>query len=169
MSLFFRLFFYCVRLIFFFFFFFLMIRRPPRSTLFPYTTLFRSLSAVRGVFGASSFDPPGSSLSGPAAGMDRAESPRVFRAAAPVSGSRPGGTHRRGFLRADSDCHPAGRPVGTAPADGRLLGTMVWAAPEGRLVGRTRLGTAAPRRDGGGWRGLYTGGRRSFSGRRIRA
>src|SRR5258706_16106236 len=28
----------------FFFFFFLMIRRPPRSTLFPYTTLFRSVS-----------------------------------------------------------------------------------------------------------------------------
>src|SRR5438034_2343906 len=36
---------------FFFFFFFLMIRRPPRSTLFPYTTLFRSVSsqAIRGV------------------------------------------------------------------------------------------------------------------------
>src|SRR5258706_14356765 len=29
---------------FLFFFFFLMIRRPPRSTLFPYTTLFRSPS-----------------------------------------------------------------------------------------------------------------------------
>src|SRR5258705_7280882 len=28
-----------------FIFFFLMIRRPPRSTLFPYTTLFRSLAA----------------------------------------------------------------------------------------------------------------------------
>src|SRR2546425_11355498 len=28
-------------------FFFLMIRRPPRSTLFPYTTLFRSRNAVR--------------------------------------------------------------------------------------------------------------------------
>src|SRR2546429_3577174 len=27
----------------YFFFFFLMIRRPPRSTLFPYTTLFRSI------------------------------------------------------------------------------------------------------------------------------
>src|SRR2546426_5835331 len=26
-------------------FFFLMIRRPPRSTLFPYTTLFRSIAA----------------------------------------------------------------------------------------------------------------------------
>src|SRR6266849_10123054 len=29
------------------FFFFLMIRRPPRSTLFPYTTLFRSLPLPR--------------------------------------------------------------------------------------------------------------------------
>src|SRR2546427_12552164 len=29
-----------------FFFFFLMIRRPPRSTLFPYTTLFRSLQEL---------------------------------------------------------------------------------------------------------------------------
>src|SRR5690348_17549989 len=28
-------------------FFFLMIRRPPRSTLFPYTTLFRSLLPLR--------------------------------------------------------------------------------------------------------------------------
>src|ERR1017187_10611232 len=28
--------------------FFLMIRRPPRSTLFPYTTLFRSKAAIRG-------------------------------------------------------------------------------------------------------------------------
>src|SRR2546430_13823774 len=27
-------------------FFFLMIRRPPRSTLFPYTTLFRSVTYV---------------------------------------------------------------------------------------------------------------------------
>src|SRR2546430_3673869 len=31
----------------FYFFFFLMIRRPPRSTLFPYTTLFRSHSIER--------------------------------------------------------------------------------------------------------------------------
>src|SRR2546430_16615446 len=38
-------FFYYTRFLLFpfFFFFFLMIRRPPRSTLFPYTTLFRSL------------------------------------------------------------------------------------------------------------------------------
>src|SRR5256885_15894110 len=32
----------CFLFLLFFFFFFLMIRRPPRSTLFPYTTLFRS-------------------------------------------------------------------------------------------------------------------------------
>src|SRR3989449_3643582 len=31
----------------FFFFFFLMIRRPPRSTLFPYTTLFRSILSAK--------------------------------------------------------------------------------------------------------------------------
>src|SRR5256885_16303728 len=43
-ALFFLFFFFCFSYIFFFFFFFLMIRRPPRSTLFPYTTLFRSIS-----------------------------------------------------------------------------------------------------------------------------
>src|SRR5437763_15895391 len=50
---------YCVRFIYilffcfydfftssFLFFFFLMIRRPPRSTLFPYTTLFRSRKSI---------------------------------------------------------------------------------------------------------------------------
>src|SRR5256885_10759861 len=31
-------------------FFFLMIRRPPRSTLFPYTTLFRSIGVHRAMF-----------------------------------------------------------------------------------------------------------------------
>src|SRR5438552_12123176 len=44
--------------LFSFFFFFLMIRRPPRSTLFPYTTLFRSegktfCDAVRAVTGTA--------------------------------------------------------------------------------------------------------------------
>src|SRR5438034_10210162 len=36
------------------FFFFLMIRRPPRSTLFPYTTLFRSKLTLPPVTGTSS-------------------------------------------------------------------------------------------------------------------
>src|SRR3712207_7075095 len=34
------------------YFFFLMIRRPPRSTLFPYTTLFRSVFATKGLEGS---------------------------------------------------------------------------------------------------------------------
>src|SRR5260370_37449397 len=37
---------HCLRVIFYFFF--LMIRRPPRSTLFPYTTLFRSQQLAPG-------------------------------------------------------------------------------------------------------------------------
>src|SRR5256885_15945509 len=35
----------CLPYLLYLFFFFLMIRRPPRSTLFPYTTLFRSPAA----------------------------------------------------------------------------------------------------------------------------
>src|SRR5437763_3775398 len=35
--------------IFLFFFFFLLIRLPPRSTLFPYTTLFRSRFSMSGI------------------------------------------------------------------------------------------------------------------------
>src|SRR5258708_18983997 len=36
----------CLLFLYILFFFFLMIRRPPRSTLFPYTTLFRSAGLV---------------------------------------------------------------------------------------------------------------------------
>src|SRR3712207_7434882 len=49
-------------------FFFLMIRRPPRSTLFPYTTLFRSQSEgteLRGVLHL----PHGPAAAGPAPGV----------------------------------------------------------------------------------------------------
>src|SRR5207248_9884585 len=50
-----------------FFFFFLMIRRPPRSTLFPYTTLFRSCSKER----------EGSSPSSPTARADEWMGPGI--------------------------------------------------------------------------------------------
>ena len=40
----------CFRFCYIYFFFFLMIRRPPRSTLFPYTTLFRSLNNTQTAF-----------------------------------------------------------------------------------------------------------------------
>src|SRR3712207_7070423 len=58
------------------FFFFLMIRRPPRSTLFPYTTLFRSLWGNSGRRERR----PGTRLTlrrecAPEAFLDRGESP----------------------------------------------------------------------------------------------
>src|SRR3712207_8180614 len=45
---------YCIGVSFFFFF--LMIRRPPRSTLFPYTTLFRSDGGEQAVVGRDAGD-----------------------------------------------------------------------------------------------------------------
>src|SRR6267143_2703276 len=44
-------------LLLFLVFFFLMIRRPPRSTLFPYTTLFRSRDHVVDGIAAGAADP----------------------------------------------------------------------------------------------------------------
>src|SRR5438874_10324586 len=55
-----------------FFFFFLMIRRPPRSTLFPYTTLFRSVIEqldARRVHRFHHLHPPGRVVAG--GGRDR--------------------------------------------------------------------------------------------------
>src|SRR3712207_8361403 len=45
------------------YFFFLMIRRPPRSTLFPYTTLFRSSTTARSPRQCTRNWPPRSILS----------------------------------------------------------------------------------------------------------
>src|SRR2546422_8539407 len=48
-----------------FFFFFLMIRRPPRSTLFPYTTLFRSVGGVYSSLGQEAISVGTASALGP--------------------------------------------------------------------------------------------------------
>src|SRR2546430_5414515 len=66
-----------------YFFFFLMIRRPPRSTLFPYTTLFRSRSEApdrpgwlrRGIraLGPGSRSPPRMQGAPPGDRLDRSE------------------------------------------------------------------------------------------------
>src|SRR2546422_6927409 len=64
-------------------FFFLMIRRPPRSTLFPYTTLFRSLHLV--VRGARGREAPALRRMGPR-GVEPARRivPRRLRGPEPV-------------------------------------------------------------------------------------
>src|SRR6478609_10048897 len=54
-----------------FLFFFLMIRRPPRSTLFPYTTLFRSRAGRAG-----SESPASGTADGPTAGRPRCSAAR---------------------------------------------------------------------------------------------
>src|SRR2546429_5604385 len=53
------------------FFFFLMIRRPPRSTLFPYTTLFRSSTGLPGSYGTRSAIDARKRLTPACAGVDR--------------------------------------------------------------------------------------------------
>src|SRR2546428_4027844 len=66
-----------------FFFFFLMIRRPPRSTLFPYTTLFRSTAPSTGP------DPHGDPRSSPDARTQKSEFLKVGGAVVDVcSGDR---------------------------------------------------------------------------------
>src|SRR5260221_7632155 len=60
-------------LINFFFFFFLMIRRPPRSTLFPYTTLFRSVAVLHAVLPVGAVGAGRHAPFGRAVGIDRSE------------------------------------------------------------------------------------------------
>src|SRR2546426_12085230 len=75
-------------------FFFLMIRRPPRSTLFPYTTLFRSPAALdlhRGAAGGAG------ALEGDRAARARARDLEV------VEGGAPGGLPRLQPERQGSD------------------------------------------------------------------
>src|SRR3989454_5779749 len=70
-----------------------MIRRPPRSTLFPYTTLFRSQCAERDVLSSGSREHrlDGRSVQGAEARLRRREIP-VFRQR---PGARDGGKDRK--------------------------------------------------------------------------
>src|SRR3712207_9567612 len=80
---------YVISAYYIFIFFFLMIRRPPRSTLFPYTTLFRS----RGVVGAADPGPDGRGVHAHAAAR------RLHAARTAVRGER--GAVRRGCARSE--------------------------------------------------------------------
>src|SRR2546422_717472 len=108
-------------------FFFLMIRRPPRSTLFPYTTLFRSARAVRGAALRR-----GDERHGPRHRADR----RLQRRG------------RRRFHRRRQPARPR-RPV-LAPVDRRrcLAGIPVGRRSPRRPGSRRRAGRGARRLDG---------------------
>src|SRR2546425_2387627 len=88
-----------------FFFFFLMIRRPPRSTLFPYTTLFRSHRLRARVPLRSAVAPPrphellvraAARPRGPAAPVHGPRRVRVAAARAPLHGGGRGERRRHG-------------------------------------------------------------------------
>src|SRR6266536_1844902 len=101
-----------------------MIRRPPRSTLFPYTTLFRSRSR------------PPRRLAGADPGVPRQRDPRPSTA--------PGPAAHRGHARAPAG-DPAPRrlvavgPVGLRTRDARRQGVRVRRRRPVRLTRRHRL------------------------------
>src|SRR6266511_241816 len=105
-----------------FFFFFLMIRRPPRSTLFPYTTLFRSPG--RGPAGASAS--PGARPASPSRSPSRRRTRRRSRRRAARCSRRgpaprrrrPGSRHGRPARRDDGTDLGAGCGRPQAPGAG---------------------------------------------------
>src|SRR6266508_6871165 len=128
------------------FFFFLMIRRPPRSTLFPYTTLFRS-RANRGRRGAL---------------LARRRLVRVYTGApgagrrlAHASPRRGRRAHRPERRRQDDPRQARGRSARASSRPGRVAG------PEGVPVAGSR---PLPRRGAGGRGGRARGRRRPPEG-----
>src|SRR2546427_11548806 len=80
--------------------FFLMIRRPPRSTLFPYTTLFRSLALHRRRRKQPRVDAPARERPGPGeVRAERAPGRAVSLGAQPRGGFPWAHLHDRGGLR----------------------------------------------------------------------
>src|SRR2546426_7074408 len=148
-----------------FVFFFLMIRRPPRSTLFPYTTLFRS-HAQSGGGGRAALRRTGAKLQRLRSGDAERDDPRRTRAArvpggdavasgggrlSPALSSYLGVPHHGDVPPGRGGAHAARRPIGE-------LHTRRASGPENRRRGashqqlRARGGTDADqvRRVGGG-------------------
>src|SRR6267378_2871706 len=119
-----------------FVFFFLMIRRPPRSTLFPYTTLFRSadvqaLPARHGLPAAGVLGVPEADRRGEPARDPRDPRPLARRAHDPARGAArgarphparpPQGLHPVGRRAAAPRDHPGPRDEPALPAPGRAV------------------------------------------------
>src|SRR5436190_10019457 len=122
--------------IFVLFFFFSMIRRPPRSTLFPYTTLFRSLPGV-GLRGRR----PGDPLLGPR--EDDGRSPAVHLGRDLEDREHAGGGHGRRRRAADRRRLAPGRE-GDRDLSGQLQGRAA-AVRQGQQVRLRPAADADPR------------------------
>src|SRR2546425_1662351 len=129
-----------------FFFFFLMIRRPPRSTLFPYTTLFRSDVA-------------------------RSDEKRACRGEIERTGARVSG--RKDVSRRDAVRGGPGRVSAGARAVGNRLSPSqreghAERRRAGRLLRESRSGRDAQKTDPGGQpRAALLGGRESRAGENL--
>src|SRR5437667_12343993 len=99
-----------------FFFFFLMIRRPPRSTLFPYTTLFRSNETAQQVL----------ALAGTG---HRHDDRRHAAHGAPIDAGASAATSRRGRAQFHPNLsgHGAAAPAGFGPQGGAAGHARVYA------------------------------------------
>src|SRR6266567_9135052 len=113
---------------FYFFFFFLMIRRPPRSTLFPYTTLFRPDRARRGVrrrgrhrIRRDSRHPPEADLDHPGVVLPRRGTDRVGAALARARRREPRCDHVRGPDGRRPDLRAGRTSAALGGLDGRPL------------------------------------------------
>src|SRR2546430_17412312 len=124
-----------------------MIRRPPRSTLFPYTTLFRSsreiiadsIEAVAGAAGFDGFVAIGGcdkNMPGCAMAMARLNRPAVFVYGGTI---RPGAERRELIsVFAAVRGHPAGEPLGAGPAAIRCPGNPPARPSPGHWQGETQ-------------------------------
>src|SRR2546422_9059183 len=143
------------------FFFFLMIRRPPRSTLFPYTTLFRSGSADCGVAAAAAPGGAGGDLplaplvvEPPGAPRARTESLQPARARLGGAGAAHGARPARSGGRSDDlqrwagACAAAARPRGlrryffSAVEQASGLAAGVWFCGSEALFGVTSVSSS---------------------------
>src|SRR6266566_7025836 len=133
-----------VLLLFIFFFFFLMIRRPPRSTLFPYTTLFRSPRHLRTTALTPSSQRPAATHKGPISWW-----PNV-PLAGPHGLCRPASTiahceKTKGWQEVTADDHADdGRPTGTCPHPPRRKGRCGSRRLTGRVGGVALGGEVCP-------------------------
>src|SRR6266516_4892032 len=132
---------------FLFFFFFLMIRRPPRSTLFPYTTLFRSPPCPRGSLVSRR---AGAGVPGSLPPRGRGRSVARNARAAGSGGSRVRGPSCVGPARWRSPAGPP--PGGRTPVSGRggPGPPSPPPGPSGRSASRRFAGTCGAAQRGGG-------------------
>src|SRR3989441_11619809 len=102
-----------------------MIRRPPRSTLFPYTTLFRSLDALHArLRPARAAGADGTGVGDPAADVRRDRSPREHQLGVRARWAVAAATPSAGLSRADPRPLPPDRlraHARPAPLDIRLI------------------------------------------------